>query len=127
MAADASVQIGSQGRMSLQSPKLSYVYKFLNMCKQVQLCIMTDAGVGQRGNAKPVRAAELVGGGLNKAGAEAQHNLVLVHELVEVLARGLGNLHPQHPSANSQQCMEQICALYFSNMCCIHTTPQSLS
>ena len=40
----------------------------------------------------PVRTAELVSRSLNKAGAETQHNLVLVHQLVEVLLRRLRHL-----------------------------------
>ena len=40
----------------------------------------------------PVRTAELVSRSLNKAGAEAQHDLVLVHQLVEVLLRRLRHL-----------------------------------
>ena len=40
----------------------------------------------------PVRTAELVSGCLDKASAEAQHNLVLVHQLVEVLLWRLRHL-----------------------------------
>ncbi len=40
----------------------------------------------------PVRTAELVSRSLDKAGAEAQHDLVLVHQLVEVLLRWLWHL-----------------------------------
>jgi len=40
----------------------------------------------------PVRTAELMSRSLDKAGAEAQHDLVLVHQLVEVLLRWLRHL-----------------------------------
>ncbi len=53
----------------------------------------------------PVRTAELVSRSLNKAGAETQHNFVLVHQLVEVLLRRLRHLLHNRSWRNSTLCV----------------------
>ena len=58
--------------------------------------------VSDEGTGSPVRTAELVSGCLNKASAEAQHNLVLVHQLVEVLLWWLRHLqHNTSPTTTT--------------------------
>ena len=49
-----------------------------------------------------------MGGSLHKASAEAEDNLVLVHQLVEVLARWLWHLNISHSKQFSHDLTESI-------------------